>query len=74
MPTDALEFLSWIIDGLAGWRYLISPSFRKQTHERWRREGRATVLLDILLGSLAVIFTLFILGLLILIALGRIPG
>lgn len=74
MPTDALEFLSWIIDGFGGWRYLISPAFRKRTHDRWKREGWTTALIDILLGSLAVVFTLFLLSLLILLLAGKIPG
>ena len=73
MPGDTSELLSWIIDGLGGWRYLLSPSFRKRTHERWRLEGWATALTDVLFGGLALLFTLFLLGLLIAFMLGAIP-
>ena len=74
MPADAFELLNWIVDGLAGWRYLVSPSFRKRTHDRWRRDGRGTALIEIFFGSLAVILTLVLFGLLILFLVGRIPG
>jgi len=69
-----LEFLSWIIDGVGGWRYLISPSFRKRTHARWKLEGWITASTDILFGGLAVAFTLFLLGLLFYFTLGAIYG
>jgi len=70
MPADALEFLSWVIDGLGGWRYLLSRSFRQRTHERWRREGWASALAGFLFGGLALVFTLFLLGLLVFFLLG----
>lgn len=74
MPADAFELLNWIVDALAGWRYLISPSFRKRTHDRWRRDGWATALIEILFGSLALIFTAVLICLLILFLFGRTPG
>ncbi len=65
MPADTLELLSWIIDGLAGWRYLLSPSFRRRTHERWRVKGWTTAFTEILFGGLAMTFTLFLLWVLV---------
>jgi hypothetical protein len=74
MPADALEFLSWLIDGLGGWRYLLSRSFRQRTHERWRLEGWTSALAGILFGGLALVFTLLLLGLLAFFLLGLLLG
>lgn len=71
MPSDALELVDWIIDGIAGWRYLLSPSFRRRTHERWKTEGWSTALIEILFGALAVIFTLLLLSVLAWMILDR---
>ena len=60
------DFLDWIIDGLAGWGYLLSPSFRQRTHERWRDAGWFSALTDILFGALALIFTLFLVVLIVI--------
>jgi len=62
MPFEALDF---IIDALAGWRYLFSPSFRQRTHHRWSVEGRGKAIIEILFGALAVFFTLLLLWVLI---------
>lgn len=65
MPSDTFEIFDWIGDAFAGWRYLVSRSFRQRTHTRWKTEGWATVIIEILFGGLAVLLTLFLLGLLI---------
>jgi hypothetical protein len=36
---EALEILDWLANALAGWRYLLSSSFRQRTHKRWKVEG-----------------------------------
>jgi hypothetical protein len=57
-----LELFEWIVDGIAGWRYLLSPSFRRSTHERWKSAGWGTALVEIFFGALAVLFTLLLVG------------
>jgi hypothetical protein len=63
--------IEFIIDGLGGWRYLISANFRKRTHERWKAKGRAWASLEIALGSIGVIFTLFLVWTLLSLVIGR---
>ena len=60
--VEIFEVFAWILDALAGWRYLLSPSFRKQTHQRWRVEGKAKAAIDIFFGGLSVAFTILLLG------------
>jgi len=62
---DALEIFGWIEDTFAGWRYLLSSSFRQRTHERWRIEGLGKAFIEILFGALGVLLTLVLLWLLI---------
>ena len=61
MPADALEIFDWIANALAGWRYLFSSSFRQRTHARWKAAGRGTALIEIFFGALGILFTLFLL-------------
>ena len=65
MPADALEIFEWIGNAFAGWRYLFSPSFRRRTHARWKAEGRGTAFVEILFGAMAMLFTLFLLWLVV---------
>ena len=65
MPADALEIFDWIVDAFAGWRYLLSPSFRRRAHERWKVEGRGKAFIEILFGGLGVALTLFLLWVLV---------
>lgn len=65
MPLEAFEIFGWFADALRGWRYLFSPSFRRRTHERWKKEGRGKAAIEILFGGLAVFFTLLLLWVLI---------
>lgn len=57
MPADALEIVDWIITGVAGWRYLLSPSFRQRTHARWKAEGRGKAVIEILVACLGMLVT-----------------
>ena len=61
MPADVLEIFDLIANAFAGWRYLFSPSFRRRTHARWKAEGRSTAFFDILFGTAGMLFTIFIL-------------
>lgn len=62
---DALDMVHWIEDAFAGWRYLLSASFRRRTHKRWKSEGRGTALIEILFGAIGVLASLFLVWLLI---------
>jgi hypothetical protein len=64
MPADALEIFDWVVDALAGRRYLLSPSFRQRTHKRWKVEGWGKASIEILFGGLGVLLTLLLLWLL----------
>ena len=57
---EALEFINWMRAGVAGWRYLVSSSFRHETHARWKHESRARVLWDVVCGVAGIAFTLLI--------------
>jgi hypothetical protein len=63
MPPDVLEIFDWIGYAFAGWRYLLSPSFRRRVHTRWKAEGRGKAFVEILFGALGVLLTLFLLWL-----------
>lgn len=65
MPADALEIFEWMANAFAGWRYIFSPSFRQRTHARWKVEGRGTAVLEILFGAAGMLFTLFLLWLVV---------
>ena len=70
MAADALEVFDWIVDAFAGWRYLLSPSFRQRTHQRWKVEGRGKMFIEILFGGLGVLLTLFLAWLLVAVVRG----
>ena len=65
MPADALEIVDLLANALAGWRYLFSSSFRLRTHARWKAEGWGTALIEILFGAVSMLFTLFLLWLVV---------
>lgn len=57
---ELTELFDWFISGGAGWRYLLSSSYRRKVHQRWRRQSRLTVANAIFWGILAFLFTLFL--------------
>lgn len=65
MPAEVLEIYDWIDNAFAGWSYLFSPSFRKRTHARWKAEGRGKAVVEILFGTLGVLFTIFLVWLVV---------
>lgn len=65
MPADLFEIFDWVIDARAGWLYLLSPSFRRRTHKRWKAEGRGVAFVEILFGGIGVLLTLLLMWLLI---------
>ena len=65
MLADVFELFDWIVNAFAGWRYVFSPSFRQRTHTRWKAQGWGTAAIEILVGALGVLLTLFLLWVLI---------
>jgi len=57
---EALELIDWVRAGLAGWRYLLSSSFRAETHARWKEETVFRVTWDVACGAAGVAFTLLV--------------
>jgi len=57
---EALEFVDWIRAGFAGWRYLVSVSFRRETHMRWKQASTVRVLWDVACGVAGIAFTLLV--------------
>ena len=64
------ELVDWLRAAFSAWRYLLSPSYRREVHEGWRFESRFYVAGTILLGLAGFIFTL-LLAYLLVAAFGR---
>ena len=62
---ELIDAIDCLAAGLAGWRYLLSPSYRKQTHAVWKEKTNSCVALEILGGVVGLCFTLSPLGLLL---------
>jgi len=58
MPAAAVEIFDWIVNAFAGWRYLLSSSFRQRTHQRWKVEGTGKAFIEILFGVLGILLIL----------------
>ncbi|MFN7944029.1 MAG: hypothetical protein U0Z53_01535 [Blastocatellia bacterium] len=56
------ELFDWLINGLAGWRYLFSRSYRQQLHQQWSRQSRWRVVGDVTWKSITFLFTLFLIS------------
>jgi predicted membrane-bound mannosyltransferase len=57
---ELTEPFDWLIRGGAGWRYLLSKSYRRQVHQRWREQSRLAVAIEIFWVILALLFTTFL--------------
>jgi uncharacterized membrane protein len=62
---DTLNFLDLVASAVAGWRYLLSPSYRARTNARWRHSTRLRIIADITGSVLCMAVSLFLLGLLV---------
>ena len=66
MPADfleALELIDWFRAATAGWRYLLSRSFRQAIHARWKNECPLRVIRvirELLCGIAGIAFTLLL--------------
>lgn len=65
MLADVLEIFDWFAYGFAGWRYLLSPSFRARTHKRWKTEPTAKAVIEVLFCALGMLLTLLLLALVV---------
>jgi len=54
---ELTELIDWLTSGGAGWRYLLSTSYRRKVHQRWRQRSRLTVAGEIFWGALTFLFT-----------------
>ena len=54
------EVAAWIEPVVAGWRYLLSSSFRARTHEAWRHESMGYIVWDVFLGVIGVALSLIV--------------
>jgi hypothetical protein len=62
MPAEALEIFEWFGRAFAGWRYLLSASFRRRTHRRWKAEGLGKAIIESVAGGLSIVLTLLLLA------------
>ena len=61
---DLLNSADLIVAAFAGWRYLLSSTYRAHTYERWRCSSRWLITFDILGALFGMAASLFLLGLL----------
>jgi hypothetical protein len=57
---DTLEFADWFRATLGGWRFIFSPSFRRQMRDRWKHESWLYITMDVLCGLAGIAFSLLI--------------
>ncbi len=50
------------LEGLAGWRYLLSPTYRRTVHARWAQMSRIAVIIEVLLFLVSFIFVTLLIG------------
>ena len=62
--SDPLEgAIDIFFHAFAGWRYLFSPSYRRETHARWKTESRLTAFFEFVGGAFAMLLAPLLLGL-----------
>ncbi len=59
---EFIEFVGHSVEGLAGWRYLLSPTYRRRTHERWKDMSGAEVVGEVVVFGLSFIFVTLVIG------------
>ncbi len=61
---EFIEFVGYSVEGLAGWRYLLFPSYRRRVHERWRSQSKFETACEIFMLTLSfILVNLLIFGL-----------
>jgi len=54
---ELIEAADYFVRGLAGWRYLFSPVYRRQVRERWRMQSRLETGFEMIGYPLGIVFT-----------------
>ncbi len=57
-----VQLVGHSIEGLAGWRYLISPTYRRTVHARWAKMSRLAVIGEIGIFFLSSVFVTLVIG------------
>ena len=52
------EISAWVEPALAGWRYLLSPTYRARKHHDWRHERVGYAIFDVVVGIIGVAVSL----------------
>jgi hypothetical protein len=56
------SMVGFLVYAFAGWMFLCSPQFRRQTRDRWERQGQALTVRQIAGGALGVTGTVALLA------------
>ena len=59
---NVIDIVGHSIEGLAGWRYLLSGSYRRRTHLRWQSQSTLETGLEILTIGGSFIFVTVVIG------------
>ena len=59
---DVIDIVGHSIEGMAGWRYLLSGSYRRRTHLRWQSQSKLETGLEVFSIGISFIFVTMILG------------
>jgi hypothetical protein len=54
--SDFIDFIGHSVEGLTVWRYLLSPSYRRRTHLRWRSQSKLETGLEIFYYGISFLF------------------
>jgi len=57
-----VQLVGHSIEGLAGWRYLISPTYRRTVHAHWAKMSRLAVIGEIGIFFLSSVFVTLVIG------------
>lgn len=60
--SEIIDVIGHAVEGMAVWRYLFSPAYRRSVHELWRSQSRLETAMDIFYFSLSFIFVTAIVG------------
>jgi hypothetical protein len=57
-----VQIVGHSIEGLAGWRYLLSPIYRRTVHARWAQMSRLAVVGEVVIFLVSFIFVTLVIG------------
>lgn len=64
--SDLIDLVGHTLEGMSVWRYLLSPSYRRVIHARWRAQPRIFTVADIFgyVGSFVLVTSVMVAGVL----------